>query len=179
MKRKVLLADSYREMRRAQREILNRDGFIIAGEAANQKEAVELYESLRPDLLFLDIMLPNMDGMNALKKIKTIDPGARVIMYSPLAEVNIVIESLIRGAENFIIKPFGAADLIRAARGAFAEKAPLNKDILKLIYKKYRGVYSLNQETINEIIKIARLSGTADPAVIKFIDRISGRLAVA
>lgn len=97
-------------------DILVRNGFDVAGMATTGPEAVEMYESLRPDILTLDFRLPGLDGIAALKAIRRYDPGARVVMCSSINEQTQVKDALSAGAQEIIIKPFHEARVIDAIK---------------------------------------------------------------
>ncbi|HSA07289.1 MAG TPA: response regulator [Candidatus Gastranaerophilales bacterium] len=103
---KVLIADDAAFMRTMLKDILIKGGYEIAGEASNGNEAIELYKLFKPDLVTMDITMPEMNGIAALKQIMKLDPDARIIMCSAMGQQSIVIETIQAGAKDFIIKPF-------------------------------------------------------------------------
>ena len=102
----VLIADDAAFMRMMLKDILTKNGYDVVGEAANGLETIEKYEELIPDLVTMDITMPQCDGINALKKIMTINPSAKVIMCSAMGQQAMVIESIQAGAKDFMVKPF-------------------------------------------------------------------------
>ena len=90
--------------------------YTVVGEAENGAKAVEKYAELKPDLVLMDITMPEMDGIQALKKIKEADPSATVIMCSAMGQQAMVIESIQSGAKDFIVKPFQADRVLEAVR---------------------------------------------------------------
>ncbi len=102
----VLITDDTIFMRRRLREIFEANDIEVAGEAGTGKEAVELYEKLLPDFVTMDIAMPDMDGLQALKAIREIDPVAVVIMVSSMGFQEKVLKAIRLGAKNFIVKPF-------------------------------------------------------------------------
>ena len=110
----ILIADDLHFMRMIQKEILTEQGYTIAGEAADGLEAVEKFKSLHPDLVLLDITMPNMNGLEAMRKIFTIDPKARVIMCSALGQQNLIVEAIKAGVKDFIVKPFKPERILSA-----------------------------------------------------------------
>ncbi len=112
----VLIADDAAFMRMMLKDILTKNGFDVVGEAANGLEAVEQYEKLIPDLVTMDITMPQCDGINALKKIMSINPSAKVIMCSAMGQQAMVIESIQAGAKDFIVKPFQPQRVIEAVK---------------------------------------------------------------
>ena len=106
MGKRILVVDDAMFMRRMLRDILTKNGYEVCGEAANGQEAIDKYIELRPDLVLLDITMPKMDGITALKEIKHIDPQAVVVMCSAMGQQAMVIDAIQGGAIDFIIKPF-------------------------------------------------------------------------
>lgn len=102
---RVLIADNSDKMRRIFKELLLNNGYEVAGEAVNGAEAVDLYERLLPDVVAMDVSMPEMDGVEALKRIKAAFPQAKVVMLSSMRQQNKVIEAMRAGADEFIIKP--------------------------------------------------------------------------
>ncbi|MHC5113965.1 MAG: response regulator [Planctomycetota bacterium] len=111
MAKRVLIVDDALIMRKRIREIAERAGWEIAGEARNGEEAVALYRKERPDLVTLDIVMPEMDGVSALKEVIAGDPGARVVMVSAVDQRDKLTECIETGAIDFIVKPFDVATL--------------------------------------------------------------------
>lgn len=116
MAKNILIVDDAAFMRMMIKDILTKNGYNIAGEAENGAKAVEKYNELKPDLVLMDITMPEMDGIEALKKIKAGDPNAMVIMCSAMGQQAMVIESIQSGAKDFIVKPFQADRVIEAVK---------------------------------------------------------------
>lgn len=110
----VLIVDDAAFMRMMIKDILTKNNYEVAGEAANGLEAVEKYKELRPDLVTMDITMPEMDGIEALRNIKQIDSNAKVIMCSAMGQQAMVIDAIQSGAKDFIVKPFQADRVIEA-----------------------------------------------------------------
>jgi len=106
MAKKILITDDAQFMRLALRNILTQNGYEVAGEAASGEEAVALYSQLQPDLVTMDITMPGMDGIAALKEIRKVNPSAVIVMCSAMGKKDLVIESIQAGAKDFIVKPF-------------------------------------------------------------------------
>src|SRR5690625_1393649 len=102
MGNKVLIVDDAAFMRMMIKDILEKNGYEVVGEAQNGVEAVEKYEELSPDLVTMDITMPEMDGIEALKKIQEINPEATVIMCSAMGQQAMVIDAIQAGAKDFI-----------------------------------------------------------------------------
>ena len=113
---RVMICDDAAFMRMMIKDILTKNGYEIAAEAENGMKAVEKYPEARPDLVLMDITMPEMDGIEALKKIKEIDPGANVIMCSAMGQQAMVIEAIQSGAKDFIVKPFQAERVLEAVK---------------------------------------------------------------
>jgi two-component system, chemotaxis family, chemotaxis protein CheY len=111
---RVLVVDDAAFMRKMVSDALNSGGHEIVGEAANGAEAVERFQELRPDVMTLDITMPEKDGLTALKEIIAVDPGAKVIMCSALGQESKVLESIKLGAKDFVVKPFQADRVLSA-----------------------------------------------------------------
>ena len=103
---KILLVDDAAFMRMMIKDTLTKNGFADIFEAADGQQAVEKYNEVNPDLVILDITMPNMDGLEALKVIKGSDPDATVVMCSAMGQEAMVIEAIKSGAKDFIVKPF-------------------------------------------------------------------------
>ena len=116
MAKNILICDDAAFMRMMIKDILSKNGYNVAGEAENGAKAVEKYAELKPDLVLMDITMPEMDGIQALKKIKESDPSALVIMCSAMGQQAMVIESIQAGAKDFIVKPFQADRVIAAVK---------------------------------------------------------------
>ena len=104
----VLIVDDSPFMRNILKNIIIKDDFVLAGEAGNGLEAVELYQRLKPDLVTMDIIMPEMNGIDAVKQIQAINPQSKVVMVSAMGQQAMVIDAIQAGARDFIIKPFQA-----------------------------------------------------------------------
>lgn len=118
MATKVLVVDDAAFMRMMIKDILSKNGYEIVGEAENGLKALEKYQELHPDLTTMDITMPEMDGITAVKEIKKLDPSAKVIMCSAMGQQAMVIEAIQSGARDFIVKPFQADRVLEAVRKA-------------------------------------------------------------
>ena len=116
MAKNILICDDAAFMRMMIKDILSKNGYTVVGEAENGAKAVEKYGELKQDLVLMDITMPEMDGIQALKKIKEADAGASVIMCSAMGQQAMVIESIQSGAKDFIVKPFQADRVLEAVR---------------------------------------------------------------
>ncbi len=116
MAKNILICDDAAFMRMMIKDILSKNGYTVAGEAENGVKAVEKYNELKPDLVLMDITMPEMDGIQALKNIKAADGSAKVIMCSAMGQQAMVIESIQAGAKDFIVKPFQAERVLEAVK---------------------------------------------------------------
>ena len=116
MAKNILICDDAAFMRMMIKDILTKNGYNVVGEAENGAKGVEKYNELKPDLVLMDITMPEMDGIAALKAIKANDRGASVIMCSAMGQQAMVIESIQSGAKDFIVKPFQADRVIEAVK---------------------------------------------------------------
>ena len=116
----VLIADDAAFMRMMLKNVLTEAGYEVVGEAENGAVAVSKYRELNPDLTTMDITMPEMDGLAALKEIRSADPGARVVMCSAMGQQSMVIESIQAGAKDFIVKPFQPDRVLEAVQKALA-----------------------------------------------------------
>ena len=112
----VLIVDDAAFMRMMLKDILSKGGYEIAGEAADGNEAVAKYAELKPDLVTLDITMPNKDGLEALKEIKASNPDAVCVMCSAMGQQAMVIDAIQAGAKDFIVKPFQPERVLESIR---------------------------------------------------------------
>ena len=116
MAKNILIVDDAAFMRMMIKDILTKNGYNVAGEAENGQKALEKYKELGPDLVLMDITMPEVDGIQALKNIKSHDGGAKVIMCSAMGQQAMVIEAIQAGAKDFIVKPFQAERVLEAVK---------------------------------------------------------------
>jgi len=112
--KKVLVVDDTKFMRAILRNILKKKELEVVGEAVNGKDAVDKYQQLKPDLVTMDIIMPEMDGIEAVKKIIAVDPEAKILMCSAMGQQALVIEAIQAGAKDFVIKPFQPTRVLEA-----------------------------------------------------------------
>ena len=118
MSKKVLVVDDAAFMRMMLKDILTKNGYEVAGEAENGLVAVEKFSETNPDLIIMDITMPEMDGLTAVKEIKNKNSSANVIMCSAMGQQNMVVESIQAGAKDFVVKPFQADRVLDAVKKA-------------------------------------------------------------
>ena len=115
---RVLIVDDALFMRSMIRDIFSREGFEVVGEAENGAEAVRLHRDLKPDLTTMDIVMPVLDGLSALREVVRMDPRANVIMVSALGQESLIAEAIEAGARDFIVKPFQASRVLKVVQSA-------------------------------------------------------------
>ncbi len=116
MSNNILIVDDAAFMRMMIRDVLTKNGYQIVGEAENGQKAIEKFKELNPDLVIMDITMPEVDGIEAVKEIKKIDGNAKVVMCSAMGQQAMVIEAIQAGARDFIVKPFQADRVIEAVK---------------------------------------------------------------
>lgn len=116
MAKRILISDDAAFMRMMLKDILTKNGYEVVGEAENGLRAVDKYKELSPDLVLMDITMPEMNGIDAVKAIKQLDPNAKVIMCSAMGQQAMVVESIQAGAKDFIVKPFQADRIVEALK---------------------------------------------------------------
>lgn len=116
----VLIVDDAAFMRMMLKDILNKNGYEVIGEAENGQIGVEKYKELHPDLVTMDITMPELDGISAVKKIKAIDPQAKIVMCSAMGQQAMVIDAIQAGARDFIVKPFQPERVLEAVQKALS-----------------------------------------------------------
>jgi two-component system, chemotaxis family, chemotaxis protein CheY len=111
----IMVVDDAMFMRKRCSQMLKENGYQVI-EAANGNEALSKYQECKPNAVLLDITMPDMDGLQALKQLKNIDPNVRVTMCTAMGQQNVVIEALKSGARDFVVKPFDAARVVAAVK---------------------------------------------------------------
>lgn len=117
---RILVVDDAAFMRMMLRNILEKGGYEVAGEASNGFEAIERYREVRPDVVTMDITMPKMEGIQAVRSIKQIDPNAKIIMCSAMGQQSLVADAILAGAKDFIVKPFLEERVLAAIAQVFA-----------------------------------------------------------
>jgi len=118
MSKRIMVVDDAAFMRMMVKDILVKNGYEVCGEAENGIKAAALYGELKPDLVIMDITMPEMNGIDALKAIRAEDPKANVIMCSAMGQQAMVVEAIQAGAKDFIVKPFQADRIAEAVKKA-------------------------------------------------------------
>ncbi len=114
----VLIVDDLTFIKIVLRDIIEKAGFRVVGEASNGEQAITMYQDTRPDVVLMDITMPGMDGLTALKRIREIDAAARVIICSALGQQQLILQAIQAGAKDFIVKPFQPRRVIAALKKA-------------------------------------------------------------
>ncbi|MDH7576751.1 MAG: response regulator [Bacillota bacterium] len=114
MGKRILIVDDAAFMRMMLKDILTKNGYIVVGEAENGAAAIDKFKELRPDLVTMDITMPEMDGITAVREIQKIDAQAKIIMCSAMGQQAMVIDSIQAGARDFIVKPFQPERVLEA-----------------------------------------------------------------
>jgi len=117
---KVLVVDDASFMRLNLKNILESEGFEIIGEGTNGQEAIKLYQAERPDVVTMDITMPEMDGLAAMEKIIEMDPQAKIIMVSAMGQETYIKKAILKGAKNFIVKPFKKEKIVETLNKVLA-----------------------------------------------------------
>ena len=118
---KILTVDDSAFMRGILKTTLKKAGYTEIYEARDGVQALERYNQLRPDLVLMDITMPNMDGLEALKAIRAADPGANVVMCSAMGQETMVIDAIRSGAKDFIVKPFKPERVLKTVTSIIGE----------------------------------------------------------
>jgi len=113
---KVLIVDDATFMRMMVKDILEKNGYEVVGEASNGVKAVEIYKAENPDIVTMDITMPEMDGIEAVKQIKEFDPSAKIVMCSAMGQQSMVMDAIRAGAMDFIVKPFQSDRVLEAVK---------------------------------------------------------------
>lgn len=113
---RILIVDDAKFMRVILRNILRQANHEIVGEAENGREAVALYQQLQPDLVTMDITMPEMNGLDAVREIKRNHPQAKIIMCSAMGQQKTIIEAIEAGARDFLVKPFDESSVVESVK---------------------------------------------------------------
>lgn len=119
--RRILVVDDAKVIRMVIKQILTRHGFQVAGEAGNGREALEKYKELKPDAVTMDIIMPEVDGIQGLKEILAFDKQAKVIMISAIDQRDSLTDAIRSGATDYVVKPFEDDRMVTALNNIFGE----------------------------------------------------------
>ncbi len=114
MNPRILIVDDAQFMRKLLADILKKGGYEICGEASNGDEAVKLYKELSPDLVTMDIVMPDKSGIDAIREIISYDPNAKIVVVSAMGQQPLVLEAIQAGAKDYIVKPFQPSRVLEA-----------------------------------------------------------------
>ena len=120
MARKVLIVDDVSFVRKTIAKILTDANYQIVGEAEDGQTAIQMYKKLRPDLVTMDVVMPNMGGIESTKKICLMDKNAKIIMVSAMQQESLIMEAINAGARDYILKPFSAEEIVKTVDRLFS-----------------------------------------------------------
>lgn len=138
---RVVLADDHHFYRQGLRRMLEADGMVIAGEATDGAKAIALARELSPDVVVIDLKMPNASGIDALRELLTADPRIQVVVLTVSAEQSDVIEALAAGACGYLLKDTRAEDLVSSIRLAASGHAVLSREIVRALVARARDAH--------------------------------------
>lgn len=151
MKIRLLLADDHRMLREGLRRSMIDEGFDVVGEAGDGEEAVQLAASLRPDVILMDVTMPNMDGVEATRRIREVVPEARVVMLTMHADRDVVAEALRAGAVGYLVKDCSIGEICEAIRMVVRDDAALSADVAaSMLDEVHRGGSNANDHVVTK-----------------------------
>ncbi|OQX56125.1 MAG: two-component system response regulator [Candidatus Cloacimonas sp. 4484_209] len=119
---RILIVDDAIFMRKMIGDILRKEGYEICGEAENGIEAIQKYKELHPDLVTMDIIMPDMSGIDAVQEIVNFDANAKILMVSAMGQQSLVVEAIQKGAKDYVIKPFQPSRVLEAVERVLKTK---------------------------------------------------------
>ena len=125
MPKRVLIVDDVAFVRKTLSDILTEAHYQVVGEAADGAEAIGLYMKLKPDIVTMDVVMPSMSGIEATKRIMSIDKSARVVIISAMGQESLIMEAVNVGAKDYLLKPFSAPDLLKTIERALIDDAAI------------------------------------------------------
>jgi two-component system chemotaxis response regulator CheY len=132
MAKTVLIVDDIAFVRKTLAQILTDAQYQVVGEAADGNEAVNMYAKLRPDIVTMDVVMPQLSGIEAARKILRIDKNAKVVIISAMGQENLIMEAINVGVKDYILKPFMAEDILKTLeRALLGEQSVLGRSVAK------------------------------------------------
>lgn len=132
MAKTVLIVDDVAFVRKTLTDILTEAHYQVVGEAADGLQAIEMYGKLRPDIVTMDIVMPNMSGIDATKRIVKADKDARIVIISAMGQESLVMEAINVGAKDYILKPFSSMDVLKTLERALLDESQMmNRNTLR------------------------------------------------
>ncbi len=150
---RVLIADDHSVVREGLRTILERAGIEVVGEAASGREAVEKTETLRPDVVLLDIRMPDEDGLHALTRIKERAPETRVIILTTYTNPGYLAQAIIAGATGYLTKETSPNQIVGAIRAAVAGDQLLDRSVLEMALRSVASRRSASSESAEDLVE--------------------------
>ena len=179
--RTIMVVDDVALVRMLIKNIVEKFGFIVIGEAINGKDAIDKYQELKPELIIMDICMPIMDGIEAMLRIKEKDPEVKIIMCSGMSQAEIILECIKGGAKDFVAKPFYEQRLVEALGNAINEKLFYNNASITLLCNrlglcKEQGFIFpelLNHEKTDRLLNLMNKNDYTNSEIDEFFEGIS------
>lgn len=151
---RVLLVDDSRLTHEYLKEVLSGQGFLVSGHAYNGLEAIRVYSETAPDVVVMDVMMPKLDGIGAIKEIRSMDPDARIVVLTSVEEISVLNAAIEAGARDYSLKPCDPRQLVEALRRATMGRATQNRarlrlshaliDVVAEVLPNYGGIQALH-----------------------------------
>ncbi|MGB8453802.1 MAG: response regulator [Anaerocolumna sp.] len=151
-KKNILIVDDSGFARKILKDMLEREGYNIAGEAGDGFEAIEMAKELKPDFVFMDVAMPKLDGMGALPRVLEVTPGSKVIMSTAMGQKSIIVEAMKIGAVDYVLKPYKKENIIEVMN-AHWESEPKNSQLISFEEEKKHYIKEKTREAIAREVK--------------------------